>query len=69
MDFLKYFILWLRYFFMFFGAWAMFHMINNVPLEQSLSTLKSSSFFGLILSIISIISDIFKNKQKKTKLK
>lgn len=66
MKFLKYFISWIRYFFMFFGAWTMFYMINNIKLEQSLKNLISSSFFALILSIIVIISDIFKDKKTKS---
>lgn len=66
MNFLKYFISWIRYFFMFFGVWAMFYMINNIKLEHSLKDLISSSLFALILSVVVIISDIFKDKKKKS---
>ena len=66
MKFLKYFLLWIKHFFMYFGAWSMFYMINNIKSEYSLKGLISSSFFALVLSFIVIISDILKDKNKKS---
>lgn len=66
MKFLKYFLLWTKHFFMYFGAWSMFYMINNINSEYSLKGLISSSFFALVLSFIVIISDILKDKNKKS---
>lgn len=66
MKFLKYFLLWIKHFFMYFGAWSMFYMINNINSEYSLKGLISSSFFALVLSFIVIISDILKDKNKKS---
>ena len=65
MEFFKYFLSWLRNFFIFFGAWAMFYMISNVPLEQSFKILISASVFGLILSIVVVTSDILEKHKDR----
>jgi hypothetical protein len=60
MRIIKYIVLFVKYFFMFFGAWSIFYLLNYIPCEYSYKVITSSSFYAFIMALVALIISVFK---------